>query len=197
MELVHLIQQVGDNAQTLLCPLRARAGRQCRDSRLLCDNKMIKQRLYGGKVYMWFLILLLTLCQIVQGQGIRDPTQRLGPNSSVTPRVFFQSSCGSVTNNLPGDICVTPTNIYLCQATAGTPAPACTGIGALNWGSFGIVSTNVPDLTISMSHTGSFTQGDTGKTYSIIVTNSGTAITSGSVVVNLVPPTGTGGVSLG
>ena len=36
-----------------------------------------------------------------------------------------------------------------------------------------------PDLTITKTHTGNFTQGQTGATYTITVTNSGTAATSG------------------
>ena len=44
------------------------------------------------------------------------------------------------------------------------------------------------DLTVTKTHTGSFIQGDTGKTYTIIVTNSGVAATSGSVsVVDTLP----------
>ena len=41
----------------------------------------------------------------------------------------------------------------------------------------------VPDLTIAKTHAGNFTQGQTGATYSITVTNSGTAATSGTVTV--------------
>jgi hypothetical protein len=39
-----------------------------------------------------------------------------------------------------------------------------------------------PDLTISMSHAGSFTQGQTGATYTIIVTNIGTGPTNAPLV---------------
>ena len=41
----------------------------------------------------------------------------------------------------------------------------------------------VPDLTIAKTHVGNFTQGQVGATYSITATNSGTAITSGTVTV--------------
>ena len=41
----------------------------------------------------------------------------------------------------------------------------------------------VPDLTIAKSHVGNFTQGQSGAAYSITVTNSGTAATSGTVTV--------------
>jgi uncharacterized repeat protein (TIGR01451 family) len=46
----------------------------------------------------------------------------------------------------------------------------------------------VPDLTIAMGHSGNFTQGDVGDTYQIVVTNSGTAPTSGQVTVTDNPP---------
>src|SRR5205807_747000 len=46
------------------------------------------------------------------------------------------------------------------------------------------------DLTIVKSHSGVFTQGDTGKTYSIIVSNIGGTSSSGTVTVTDVVPTG-------
>ena len=46
----------------------------------------------------------------------------------------------------------------------------------------GSAGASYPDLTITKSHTGSFTQGQTG-TYTITAANSGTAITSGAVTV--------------
>jgi uncharacterized repeat protein (TIGR01451 family) len=53
----------------------------------------------------------------------------------------------------------------------------------------GIVG-KVPDLTISKTHSTAFNQGDVGDTYSIVVTNSGTGTTSGTVTVTDVVPTG-------
>jgi uncharacterized repeat protein (TIGR01451 family) len=46
----------------------------------------------------------------------------------------------------------------------------------------------VPDLAIAITHAGSFTQGDTADTYTIIVTNLGTAATVGQVSVADVLP---------
>lgn len=46
-----------------------------------------------------------------------------------------------------------------------------------------------PDLTIAKSHTGNFTRGSTG-TYTITVSNSGTAATSGTITVTDTLPTG-------
>jgi uncharacterized repeat protein (TIGR01451 family) len=48
----------------------------------------------------------------------------------------------------------------------------------------------VSDLTIAKTHTGSFIQGQTGASYSLTVTNSGTAVTSGTVTVVDTLPTG-------
>ena len=48
----------------------------------------------------------------------------------------------------------------------------------------------VSDLTIAKSHTGNFAQGQTGATYALTVTNSGTASTSGTVTVVDTLPTG-------
>src|SRR5205085_3493942 len=50
--------------------------------------------------------------------------------------------------------------------------------------------TQLPDLTIAKSHSGNFTQGQTGATYSITVTNSGFAATSGTVTVTDTLPAG-------
>jgi regulation of enolase protein 1 (concanavalin A-like superfamily) len=50
-------------------------------------------------------------------------------------------------------------------------------------------ATGVPDLTVTKSHAGNFTQGQTGATYTIIATNSGNAVTSGTVMVRDTLPT--------
>jgi uncharacterized repeat protein (TIGR01451 family) len=47
-----------------------------------------------------------------------------------------------------------------------------------------------PDLTITKSHAGNFTQGDSSDTYTIKVTNSGTGSTAGTVTVSDVLPAG-------
>lgn len=52
----------------------------------------------------------------------------------------------------------------------------------------GVGGGGTPDATITKTHSGNFTQGQTGATYTITVTNSGTAATSGTVtVVDTVP----------
>jgi tripartite motif-containing protein 71 len=49
---------------------------------------------------------------------------------------------------------------------------------------------NRPDLTIALSHTGNFTQGQTGATYTITASNAGTGPTSGTVTVTDILPAG-------
>lgn len=49
--------------------------------------------------------------------------------------------------------------------------------------SFNVTVTTPPDLTITKSHTGNFTQGQVGATYTLAVANSGGAPTSGVVTV--------------
>jgi uncharacterized repeat protein (TIGR01451 family) len=65
-----------------------------------------------------------------------------------------------------------------------TPGTSCTST------SCGSASTTViaPDLTIGMSHSGNFTQGQTGATYTVTVTNSGNATSSGTVTVSSTMP---------
>ena len=73
------------------------------------------------------------------------------------------------------------------------PAGAATGNVVVTVG--GVASTGVlftvvtPDLTITKTHTGTFTQGQNG-TYAITVTNSGAAPTTGAVTVTDTLPTG-------
>ena len=50
--------------------------------------------------------------------------------------------------------------------------------------------TQLPDLTIAKTHSGNFTQGQTGATYSVTVSNSGTGATSGTVTVTDTLPAG-------
>ncbi len=65
------------------------------------------------------------------------------------------------------------------------------GSSALDFVVQGVVSpvvTNFPDLTVFVTHTGNFRQGDVGDTYTLTVTNMGTASTAGTVsLTNLLP----------
>jgi CSLREA domain-containing protein len=49
--------------------------------------------------------------------------------------------------------------------------------------SFNVTVTTPPDLSITKSHTGNFTQGQTGATYTMTVTNAGGTATSGAVTL--------------
>lgn len=60
------------------------------------------------------------------------------------------------------------------------------GLGASQSGQSG----GAPDLVIAAAHSGNFTQGQAGAVYSITVTNSGTAATSGTVTVADAVPAG-------
>jgi uncharacterized protein (TIGR03437 family) len=48
---------------------------------------------------------------------------------------------------------------------------------------FNIQACAQPDLTIALSHTGNFTQGDTGRAFSVVVRNAGQASSTGAVTV--------------
>ena len=56
-------------------------------------------------------------------------------------------------------------------------------------GGFTVIA-GTPDLTLTKSHTGAFTQGQTGATYTLTVTNSGAGPTSGLVTVTDTLPAG-------
>jgi uncharacterized repeat protein (TIGR01451 family) len=109
-----------------------------------------------------------------------------GPRLDTVTNVFFNGTVASYT--------ITATN----QITATVPAGATTGsITAKGLGgdgtsssSFTVTTAGSPDLAITKSHTGNFTQGDTADTYTIIVTNIGTGSSSGSVIVTDAPPAG-------
>jgi len=53
-----------------------------------------------------------------------------------------------------------------------------------------VTDSQLPDLTIAKTHTGNFTQGQTGATYTIAVTNNGSASTSGAITVTDTLPSG-------
>lgn len=64
------------------------------------------------------------------------------------------------------------------------------GLGGNSAGpaNFTVSAGGVPDLTLTTTHAGNFTQGDTADTYTITVTNIGTSITVGTVsVTNSLP----------
>ena len=73
------------------------------------------------------------------------------------------------------------------------PATTDTGSGTppiVDMGPYEYQGTVVPDLIISKSHTGNFTQGQVGAIYIITVSNAGNGPTSGTVTVTDTLPTG-------
>ncbi|MGE5324624.1 MAG: hypothetical protein ACM3SW_17290, partial [Actinomycetota bacterium] len=72
--------------------------------------------------------------------------------------------------------------------TAGTQTISATDTVTASITGSASVNVTVPDLTISKTHTGNFTQGQTGAAYTITVSNVGPAPTSGTVsVVDTLP----------
>ena len=115
-------------------------------------------------------------------------------NSSVTitgtaldtiTNVTFNGTVASYNINSPTQITAT----VPAGATSGTITVKGLGGNAVSSSSFTVNGAN-PDLTISKTHSGSFTQGDTGDTYTIIVTNIGGSASSGTVMVTDTLPTG-------
>jgi len=89
------------------------------------------------------------------------------------------------------------------STTAAAVNSSTYSFNSVNWNSYSTANTSYvpanfqyafaslnPDLTIVKSHSGSFTQGDTGDTYSITVTNSGGAATNATVTVTDTLPAG-------
>ena len=58
-----------------------------------------------------------------------------------------------------------------------------TGLGSVDANALASNWSPTPDLTIANTHTGNFTQGQTGATYSLIVTNAGNGPTSGTAAI--------------
>ena len=93
--------------------------------------------------------------------------QNVGPGTNVTIRIV----------NYGGG----PSGTWYVFDVAGSSAPDLVVQGTVS-------PTNTPDLVISKTHAGNFTQGDTGDVYIITVTNNGNAATVGTVsVVDALP----------
>ncbi len=112
--------------------------------------------------------------------------------------VFTIPGGGSVVLNFTARIASTVANgTYQNPATATYSDPVRTTAGGTTTSSYASgsstaedVTVTSSDLTVAKSHTGNFTQGQTGATYSITVTNSGNATTSGTVTVTDTLPSG-------
>jgi DNA/RNA endonuclease G (NUC1) len=109
-----------------------------------------------------------------------------GTNLDSTTNVTFNGTVASYTIIATNQITVT----VPAGATSGSITVMTLGGRAASSSSFAVTSGGNPDLTLTKAHAGDFTQGDTGDAYSIIVTNAGTATSSGTVTVIDVLPTG-------
>ncbi|MDH5234654.1 MAG: DUF11 domain-containing protein, partial [Gemmatimonadota bacterium] len=87
---------------------------------------------------------------------------------------------------LLGSNSTAPATIYVIPLTAG--GATALGSAGVDFGDMGTVL--AVDLVISKSHSGNFTQGQTGATYSLVVSDSGNLTTSGTVTVTDTLPTG-------
>jgi endonuclease G len=90
--------------------------------------------------------------------------QNVGPGTNVTFRIVNYGGGSAGT--------------WYVFDVAGSTAPDFAVQGAIS-----PVITSFPDLVISLAHSGSFTQGDSGDTYTVTVTNNGTTATIGPVSV--------------
>ena len=94
----------------------------------------------------------------------------------------------------PVAVTMNVTNNALASLTNGARV---SGAGSATAFTVDPTTIQVPNLTINSSHSGTFYQGELNATYSITVTNAGSASTSGTVTVEEIVPSGLTLVSLG
>lgn len=109
-----------------------------------------------------------------------------GTNLGFTTNVTFNGASASFTISSTTNLTAT----VPAGATSGPIGVGTLGGAATSSGSFVVGTTTTPDLAITATHTGNFTQGDSGDTYTIIVTNIGNGASSGTVTVVDTLPTG-------
>jgi uncharacterized repeat protein (TIGR01451 family) len=80
------------------------------------------------------------------------------------------------------------TSASSCAAYSNTATASATNISSMQ--ASATTTVQCPSLNISKTHTGNFTQGQNGATYSLTVSNTGAGPTSGTVTVTEVVPTG-------
>ncbi len=113
------------------------------------------------------------------------------PNTVVRFRV-------RINNGTPGDTVIDNFGVVTFKAqTLGTVSSDTSDANASQPGDQPArVIVASPDLTITKTHHGNFFAGQGGVTYSVVISNSGLASTSGVVSVTEIPPTGLSSVSL-
>ncbi|GEM_PF-3278744 len=117
-----------------------------------------------------------------------------GGTGPFTLTVVSGSLPSGLTLNSNGTITGTPTAAGTFNATInvtdslGASATTSSSCGAITISP--ATNTPTPNVVIHKNHTGVFREGDTGKTYTLIVSNVGTAATSGMVTVSDTLPPG-------
>jgi uncharacterized repeat protein (TIGR01451 family) len=117
-----------------------------------------------------------------------------GGNFSSAMVVSFNGMAAAFTVDSSGQItAVVPTNAVTGLIGVTTPG------GSANSPSTFTVNGTVsnPDLSITATHAGSFTQGDVGDTYTLTVSNVGTANTTGTISVSNALPAGLTATAIG
>src|SRR6188768_966405 len=115
----------------------------------------------------------------------------LGAVMSANERTFTSGASYTIQDRVPA----APTTKLITedriQATAGSAAATATLSSSDVWGAaLAAFRPAVPDLRVTKTHTGSFVQGQSGASYVLTVSNSGTAATSGTVTVTDTLPAG-------
>ncbi len=125
-------------------------------------------------------IMALVVQKTGQRQGNANPrlyqlaAMQYGPGGTA---IFHDAIAAN--NSVPG----------VTGYSTGTGYDPVTGLGSVD--AAALVANWLPaDLTVAASHTGTFYQGETGATYTITVTNSGSGPVNGAVIVNDSLPTG-------
>ena len=118
-----------------------------------------------------------------------------GTSVVITGTNFYVNAGYPATVTFNGVAAASVTVNSATQITAVAPAGVTTGsIVVTTFGDAGTSASNftvnAPDLTVTSTHTGSFTQADAADTYTLTVTNGGTAATSGTVSVTDTLPNG-------
>lgn len=122
---------------------------------------------------------------------------------NLTNLAAFPVPAGTIFSNaVLGTLSAAATQFSGGQASATYTAGAAPGAGSANATADGQtvtagITVTAPDLTLTKSHAGDFTQGQTGATYTIRVTNSGNASTGGVVTLVDTLPTGLTATALG
>ena len=120
------------------------------------------------------------------------PRAQGGTNNTAgnTPQLFFGTAApGSVTGNLPGDLFSDTTNhnLYQCNATSGTSAPACTSVTSGGWtllnSSTGVTLTAPYLYPVPMSTNGGTTTAPQNGAVVTVMVTFPTAVQMGKIVI--------------